>query len=70
MKFKNKTTLPITPFLKRNTNILDYANILEKYAAIGGFSWPIPKDIYIYYFITNDRQSIIFETYQVEGKED
>lgn len=70
MKFKNKAILSVNPFLKRNTNILDYANILEKYAAIGGFSWPIPTNLYIYYFVTTDQQNIVFETYQLDDKED
>lgn len=70
MKLKNRTTLEAKLFMKKNTSILDYANIMERYAAIGGFSWPLPEDIYIYYFVTNDQKSIVFETYQILMGED
>ncbi len=70
MKLMNKTILDAKLFMKRNTNILDYANIMVKYAAIGGYSWPIPKDLYIYYFVEDDGKSIVFETYKTDSKED
>ncbi len=70
MKLMNKTILDAKLFMKRNTNIIDYANIMAKYAAIGGYSWPIPSNLYIYYFVTTDQQNIVFETYQLDDKED
>lgn len=65
MELINKQILDVELFQQKHSTTLDYPNILERYCAIGGFSYPLPSNIQIYYFLTFEQKHMVFETYLI-----
>lgn len=65
MKLLDRITVGKEVFEDRGV-FLPMRVLVEKLAAIGGFSYPLPDNIHLYYFLTDDCKKMVVEYYITE----
>lgn len=69
MKLLDRITVGEETFTDRGF-FLTPSRLLERLASLGGFSYPLPKNIHLYYFLVEDGSKMIIEYYVLEGEHD
>lgn len=62
MKLIDRITIRKEVFTDRGV-MLPTKALLERFASVGGWGWPLPSNIHIYYFFVEDANKMIVEYY-------
>jgi hypothetical protein len=69
MKLIDRITVGKEVFTDRGF-FLTPTRLLERLASAGGFSYPLPQNIHVYYFMVEDCSKMVVEYYIMEKERD